>query len=127
MSDEELEELARAAAEAVGPEWTFLHAHGNEEGWVESATDGKNIGTGYDGEWDARAGRFSAAFDPATALALLERVRRAEARVSALGDVARAVESMTADVAENGNCADCPYVSRERALELLAIIRDERP
>ena len=81
MTDEgmkRLEELAKAAADSVGGHWKYIPAHGGVEGWVESETEGANIGTGYDGEWDGDAGMFSAAADPATVLALIERVRKAE-------------------------------------------------
>lgn len=46
---------------------------------------------------------------------------------AALARVARAVREITKDVAENGNCADCPYVSPEEAAALLAIIDAPHP
>lgn len=46
---------------------------------------------------------------------------------AALTLVAEAVRGITQDLAENGVAADCPYVSQERAQELLAIIDARHP
>lgn len=46
---------------------------------------------------------------------------------AALALVAQAVRGITADAAENGNCADCPYVSQAKAARLLSIIDAPHP
>ena len=79
MTDKELERLARAAT--AGP-WTA----GSDKGscWVESSQAGQTVALWDDNISPPTAAevadaRFIAAFNPATALALLERVRKAEA------------------------------------------------
>ena len=47
-------------------------------------------------------------------------------RIAELERVAKAVESITEDVAKHDRGADCPYVTQEDAIELLAIIRKGR-
>lgn len=80
MTDGELERLARAAT--AGP-W---EANPYDQRLVESKVDDL-------GSMRRRSdGEFIAAFNPSTALALLERVRRAEAAVSESAEWARALE-----------------------------------
>lgn len=117
MTDEEmkrLEGLAKAASDAVGGHWKYIPAHGGVEGWVESETEGANIGTGYDGEWDGDAGMFSAAADPAAVLALIERVRKAEANAKEWSDRAGEWQQNAKEYARRAEKAEADVLNAER-------------
>lgn len=125
LTDEE-RELKRQAEAATPGDWGYDANH-----TVAQVSDGDEWGVSicqspsglHHAPPSARTAadlRHIAAANPKAVLGLL-------ARIEALSEVAKAVEFMTEDVAENGTCADCPYVSSARAKELLAIIRREKP
>lgn len=77
MSDEELEKVARAATPGPWKQYERdFRSVSTLDGWfVAEAMAGSEFGGNGDRESN---GAFIAAFNPATALALLERVRKAE-------------------------------------------------